>query len=52
MSNQTVTFSEEAIAECHKIIKRYPAGKHKSALLPILHIAQAVFQWLLNHQSQ
>ncbi len=41
MSNQTVNFSEEAIAECHKIIKRYPAGKHKSALLPILHIAQA-----------
>jgi NADH-quinone oxidoreductase subunit E len=40
MSNQTVKFSEEAIAECHKIIKRYPAGKHKSSLLPILHIAQ------------
>jgi NADH-quinone oxidoreductase subunit E len=41
MSNESVKFSEEAIAECKKIIKRYPAGKHKSALLPILHIAQA-----------
>jgi NADH-quinone oxidoreductase subunit E len=41
MSNQPVKFSEEALAECHKIIKRYPSGKHKSALLPILHIAQA-----------
>jgi NADH-quinone oxidoreductase subunit E len=41
MSNQTVKFSEEALAECHKIIKRYPSGKQKSALLPILHIAQA-----------
>jgi len=41
MSNQTVKFSEEALAECNKIIKRYPSEKQKSALLPILHIAQA-----------
>ena len=41
MSKDTVKFSEEALAECSKIMKRYPAGKHKSALLPILHIAQA-----------
>lgn len=41
MSTDTVKFSSEALAECQKIIKRYPAGKHKSALLPILHIAQA-----------
>jgi NADH-quinone oxidoreductase subunit E len=41
MSNESVKFSEEALAECSKIIKRYPTGKHKSALLPILHIAQA-----------
>jgi NADH-quinone oxidoreductase subunit E len=41
MSTETVKFSAEALAECHKIIKRYPAGKQKSALLPILHIAQA-----------
>lgn len=41
MSTTTVKFSEEALLECKKIINRYPEGKHKSALLPILHIAQA-----------
>ncbi len=40
-TTQTVNFSDEALAECRKIMKRYPEGKHKSALLPILHIAQA-----------
>lgn len=34
-------FSEEAMATIQKIISRYPAGKSKSALLPILHVAQA-----------
>ena len=30
-----------------KIIKRYPEGKQKSALLPVLHVAQAEFDgWL------
>lgn len=41
MSTITVNFSAEALAECDKIIKRYPEGKQKSSLLPILHIAQA-----------
>ncbi len=31
----------------NKLVKRYPAGKQKSALIPILHIAQAEFDgWL------
>ena len=34
-------FSEEALAECRTIISRYPADHGKSALIPILHIAQA-----------
>jgi NADH-quinone oxidoreductase subunit E len=34
-------FSEAALAECRAIIARYPEGKSKSALIPILHIAQA-----------
>lgn len=34
-------FSEAALAECRSIITRYPEGRSKSALLPILHIAQA-----------
>ena len=35
------SFSAEGLAECKRIIARYPEGRSKSALLPILHIAQA-----------
>ena len=45
--SQEIKFNEETLALVHKMIKRYPEGKHKSALLPILHIAQAEFGgWL------
>ena len=33
-------FSAEALTLANKIIKRYPEGKQKSALLPFLHLAQ------------
>jgi NADH-quinone oxidoreductase subunit E len=36
-----VNFSAEALALVEKLKSRYPDGKHKSALLPVLHIAQA-----------
>ena len=40
-------FSEEKLAEVKKIIARYPEGKQKSALLPLLHLAQETFGgWL------
>jgi NADH-quinone oxidoreductase subunit E len=40
-------FSDDALNLAHKIIKRYPEGKQKSALLPLLHLAQAEFGgWL------
>lgn len=40
-------FSDAAMALVHKIIKRYPEGRQKSALLPVLHLAQAEFGgWL------
>jgi NADH-quinone oxidoreductase subunit E len=29
-----------------KIMKRYPEGKQKSAILPILHLAQAEWKWI------
>jgi len=46
-SNTNIKFSAEALDLCNKIMKRYPEGKHKSAILPILHIAQAEFGgWL------
>ncbi len=42
-----IVFSDEALKTVQKIITRYPEGKHKSALLPVLHIAQAEFGgWL------
>ncbi len=34
-------FSEQGLAECRTIIGRYPQGFQKSAVIPILHIAQA-----------
>ena len=42
-----IKFSDEAMAAAQEILKRYPAGKQKSAVIPILHIAQAEFDgWL------
>ncbi len=46
-NNKKLQFSPESLALCQKIMDRYPAGKHKSAVIPILHIAQAEFDgWL------
>jgi NADH-quinone oxidoreductase subunit E len=46
-NNKEIKFSPEAFELVQKIIKRYPEGKQKSALLPVLHIAQAEFDgWL------
>lgn len=46
MSNN-ILFSSETLAVANKIIARYPEGKHKSALIPILHLAQSEFGgWL------
>ena len=33
-------FSEKTMEQIAAIIKKYPEGKHKSALLPVLHMAQ------------
>ena len=35
-----MTFSEEKLSKVREIIARYPEGKQKSALLPVLHMAQ------------
>lgn len=46
MSNKLV-FSDSTLATAKKIIARYPEGKQKSALIPLLHLAQAEFDgWL------
>ena len=44
---KTIKFSEETLDLVNRIIKRYPEGRQKSALLPVLHLAQAEFDgWL------
>ncbi|MBA4166628.1 MAG: NAD(P)H-dependent oxidoreductase subunit E [Chitinophagaceae bacterium] len=42
-----VTFSELKLQEVERLIARYPDGRQKSALLPLLHLAQDEFGgWL------
>ncbi len=43
----TIAFSAEKINKVNEIIARYPEGKQKSALIPVLHLAQEEFGgWL------
>jgi len=40
-------FNEEQLTEFNRLVNRYPQGKQKSALLPVLHLAQDSFGgWL------
>lgn len=42
-----IQFSEQKLQKVHEIMARYPQGKQKSALLPVLHLAQEEFNgWL------
>lgn len=42
-----IKFSENAMIAANKIVSHYPDDKRKSAMLPVLHIAQAEFGgWL------
>ena len=45
-TNTPVTFSPELISKFADVVSRYPEGKQKSALLPILHETQAELGWL------
>lgn len=44
--NTPVEFSPELLNNFADIVSRYPEGKQKSALLPILHLVQAEFGWV------
>jgi NADH-quinone oxidoreductase subunit E len=45
--NKEIKFSEDTMAVAKNIIARYPEGRQKSALIPILHLAQSEFDgWL------
>ena len=47
-----VQFSDAAMAEIRRYISHYPADRKKSAILPILHIAQAEFGGWVSPQVQ
>ena len=40
------TFTADRLTEVDRLVKQYPEGKHKSAILRILHMAQKDFGWL------
>jgi NADH-quinone oxidoreductase subunit E len=47
LENEKPQFSPEAMAEVQRVIKLFPEGRQKSALLRILHIAEEEFGgWL------
>ena len=41
-----VEFSPELLKQFDEIVSRYPEGKQKSALLPVLHLVQAKMGWV------
>jgi NADH-quinone oxidoreductase subunit E len=44
-------FSQVALQQAQQIIARYPEGKQKSALIPLLHLAQDEFGGWLSSES-
>lgn len=44
-TKDTVQFTPDRLAKAQEIIARYPEGKQKSALLPLLHLAQEQWGW-------
>lgn len=46
-----MTFSEEKLKEVQRLIERYPEGKQKSALIPLLHLAQQEFGGWLSSET-
>ncbi|MFN8354530.1 MAG: NADH-quinone oxidoreductase subunit NuoE [Spirosomataceae bacterium] len=45
-TTQTVAFTPERLARAQELISHYPEGKQKSAILPILHLAQEQWGWV------
>ena len=41
-----IEFTQEKLQKTKELISRYPQGKQKSALLPVLHLAQEQYGWL------
>lgn len=47
----SVQFSQEKLDKVNEIVARYPQGKQKSALLPVLHMAQDAFGGWLSSET-
>jgi len=45
-ASNPVAFTPERLSKVKEIIDRYPQGRQKSALLPILHVAQEQWGWV------
>src|SRR5690349_4491084 len=46
-----IAFSQEKLDQVKEIVARYPEGKHKSALIPVLHLAQEEFGGWLSYET-
>lgn len=44
--SEEIIFTPELITKFNEIVGRYPEGRSKSALLPILHLVQAEYGWV------
>ena len=47
----SVQFSQEKLDKVNEIVSHYPQGKQKSALLPVLHMAQDAFGGWLSSET-
>lgn len=47
----SMQFSEQKLQEVQRIVARYPEGKQKSALIPVLHLAQEEFGGWLSSET-
>ncbi len=45
INSREIVFNEQEMSRVRDFISHYPEGRHKSALLPILHMAQEKFGW-------
>jgi NADH-quinone oxidoreductase subunit E len=44
--NEVVVFSDSMMQQMNEVVKKFPQDKEKSALIRILHIAQAEYSWV------
>lgn len=46
ITENQIAFKEETLKEVGRVVAQYPEGMQKSALIRVLHLAQAEFGWL------